>query len=231
MERPKNAPKAASGRPIHLSLALASVAKPNDVTKKGIKGMLKVVQAEQTENGSWSPWPETRPPIFGPSVDTLTSLATLALHSDAAGDDATKAARDKGIKWLKDTKSDDDPQSNALRLILWIRLELPADEWRPFVQRIKDRQNKDGGWGQTKEMPSDAWATGQALYALAHAKIKSDDPAISRGQAFLINAQRENGSWPMNSRPTKPGEEGSKNVIPITGAGSSWAVLGLVRSR
>lgn len=80
-------------------------------------------------------------------------------------------------------------------------------------------------------MASDAWATGQALYALAHTGLKPAEPVIARGQAFLIKTQREDGSWPMTSRPTKPGSEGSKSLIPITGAGSAWAVLGLVRSR
>jgi hypothetical protein len=80
-------------------------------------------------------------------------------------------------------------------------------------------------------MASDAWATGQALYALAHAGAKSDEPVIRRALAFLIKTQRADGSWPMTSRPVKPGGEGSKSLIPITGAGSAWAVLGLVRSR
>jgi hypothetical protein len=35
-------------------------------------------------------------------------------------------------------------------------------------------------------MASDAWATGQALYALAHGGMKSDDAAIRRAQAFLV---------------------------------------------
>ena len=115
--------------------------------------------------------------------------------------------------------------------MLWKRLGRAAEEWQPLVRRIRERQNADGGWSQAKGMASDAWATGQALYALAHAGVKADDPVIARGQAFLVRTQRADGSWPMTSRPTKPGGEGSKSLIPITGAGSSWAVLGLVRSR
>jgi len=119
-----------------------------------------------------------------------------------------------------------------MRLVLWTKLGRPAEEWQPFVRRIMDRQNTDGGWSQqAKDMTSDAWATGQALYALAHAGIKSTEPAMTRGQAFLIKTQREDGSWPMTSRPITADGKGSTSLIPITGAGSSWAVLGLVRSR
>ena len=61
--------------------------------------------------------------------------------------------------------------------------------------------------------------------------MKSDAPVIRRAHAFLIKTQRADGSWPMTSRPVRPGGEGAKSLIPITGAGSAWAVLGLVQSR
>jgi hypothetical protein len=232
LARPASAPKAASPKAIYFALALGVDPKPDEVSQKGLKLLLKTVAAEQTENGSWSTWPETRPPIFGSSDESLTVLATLAVLPVAAtGDDAAKALRDKAVRWLAETKTDDDPQSIALRLVLWNRLGRPAKEAEPLVKRIKERQNEDGGWSQSKGMASDAWATGQALYALAQAGVKSDEPAIRRGQVFLIKTQRADGSWPMTSRPAKPGGEGSKSVIPITGAGSAWAVLGLVRSR
>ena len=197
-----------------------------------MKRLLNTVKSDQTENGSWSAWPETRPPIFGNSDENMTALATLALSPAAAtGDEPAKAARDNGMRWLAETETDGDPQSIALRLILWRRLGRPADEWQPLVRRIKERQNADGGWSQTADMASDAWATGQALYALAHAGIKPEESVVSRASAFLIKTQRTDGSWPMTSRPVKPGGSGSKSLIPITGAGSAWAVLGLVKSR
>jgi len=232
LARPAAAPKAASPKAIYFALALGTDPKLDAAGQAGLKLLLKTVKAEQTDNGSWSTWPGTRPPLFGNSDESLTALATLALlpAAAAAGDKEAEAARDRGVKWLAETKSDDDPQSVALRLVLWKRLGRPARDWEPLVKAIKDRQNADGGWGQTKDMGSDAWATGQALYALAHAGLKSDEAAIARGQAFLIKTQREDGSWPMTSRPTAPGGKGSTSLIPITGAGAAWAVLGLVRS-
>src|SRR5262249_33880809 len=152
------------------------------------------------------------------------------LPAAAAGDREAKAARDKAVKWLAETKTDGDPQSTALRLVLWARLGRPAGEGEPLVKSIRGRQNAGGGWGQTTDMASDAWGTGQALYALAHAGVKPDDAAVARGQAFLVKTQREDGSWPMTSRPTAPGGKGSTSLIPITGAGSAWAIQGLVRS-
>ena len=232
LARPASAPKAASPKAIYFALALGTDPKPDAASEKGLKLLLKTVEAEQTENGSWSTWPGTRPPIFGSSDESLTALATLAvLPAAATGDKQAKAARDKGIKWLAETKTDDDPQSIALRLVLWKRLDRPAKEWEPLVKSIKDRQNADGGWSQTKDMASDAWATGQALYALAHAGIKPNEAAVSRGPGFLIKTQRKDGSWSMTSRPTdarrqrieKPDPDHRRQEI-------AWAVLGLVRS-
>jgi squalene-hopene cyclase-like protein len=230
--RPASVPRALNEKAVSLALALGANPQPDTVSQEGMKLLLTTVKSDQVENGSWSSWPETRQPIFGNSDERTTVLATLALMPAAAtGDDSAKAARDKGIQWLAETKTDDDPQSIALRLVLWQRLGRPAAEWEPLVQRIKARQNADGGWSQTKDVVSDAWATGQALYALAHAGIKPDNPAVNRAHAFLVKTQRDDGSWPMTSRPTKPGGEGSKSLIPITGAGSAWAVMGLARSR
>jgi hypothetical protein len=231
LARPASAPRAASPKAVWLALALGADARPDAVARAGRKLLLKTVKNEQTDKGSWSAWPETRPPIFGSSDESLTALALLAaLPEAAAGDASAKAVRDKGIKWLAETKTDDDPQSIALRLVLWKRLGRPAGEWLPLARRIQARQNADGGWSQAKGMASDAWATGQALYALAHAGVRPDEPAVTRAHAFLIKTQRDDGSWPMTSRPVKPGGEGCKSLIPITGAGSAWAVLGLVRS-
>ncbi len=235
--RPVGIPKALNAKAVWFALALGADPKPDAASQEGLKALLKTVESDQIENGSWAAWPETRPPIFGKSDESMTALATLALLPAAAtGDDAAKAARDKAAKWLDATKTDDDPQSVAMRLLLWQRLGRPAAEREAaerdaLVKRIKERQNADGGWSQAKDMASDAWATGQALYALAHAGVKPDEPAVARAHAFLVKTQRAEGSWPMTSRPTKPGGEGSKSLIPITGAGSAWAVLGLVRSR
>ncbi len=230
LPRPTGIPKALNVKPVWFALALGADPKPDAESQEGLKRLLKTVKDDQTESGSWAAWPETRPPIFGPSDESMTALATLALLPAADADDAAKQARDKAIAWLTARKTDGDAQSIAMRLILWSRLARPATEREALVQQVKDRQNADGGWSQAKDMASDAWATGQALYALAQAGLKPEEPAIARGQAFLLKSQRADGSWPMTSRPTKPSSKGAESLMPITGAGSAWGVLGLVRS-
>src|SRR5207248_3313436 len=161
-----------------------------------------------------------------------TTLALLALTAPNAPDlgPAGAAARDRGLKWLAAAKPADTPQADALRLVLWQRLSRPTAEWEPLAARLLARQNADGGWGQAKGLASDAYATGQALYALAEAGRAADDPPVRKARAFLVGSQDEDGSWEMASRPGGPGGKPAKNLAPITYAGTAWAVLGLVRS-
>lgn len=229
--RPEGIPKALNAKAVYFAIALQASNELDAPMQAGIKLLLGTVKGDQLDNGSWASWPNTRPPIFGNSDDSMTALATLALLPAAANDAEAKAARDKAVAWLASNKTDGDPQSVAMRLVIWQRMGRPAEELAPLVQRIKERQNTDGGWNQAKEMASDAWATGQALYALSEAGLQPDDPIIAKGQAFLVKTQREDGSWPMMSRPTKPTEELAPAKVAMTGAGSAWGVLGLVRSR
>ncbi|MGE3317579.1 MAG: prenyltransferase/squalene oxidase repeat-containing protein [Planctomycetaceae bacterium] len=229
--RPPGIPKAVNTKAIYYASALGIDPQRDKIEQTGLEKMIGTVKDDQLENGSWAAWPETRPPIFVPSDDTATVSATLALLPLADSDPAAKSAIERSVRWLSENPTDGDPQSVALRVILWSRLGRPTEEITPLIARIRERQNSDGGWSQTNEMPSDAWATGQALYALAHAGAETGDAAVVRGQKFLVNSQKDDGSWPMTSRPIKPGGEGSKSLVPIVGAGSSWGVLGLVRSR
>jgi hypothetical protein len=89
---------------------------------------------------------------------------------------------------------------------------------------IEREQGADGGWSQTSEMESDAYATGQTLYVLARAGIHPEAASLRRGVAFLTRTQLSDGAWPMTSRVN------AKNLAPIQGAGTAWAVLGLLRA-
>jgi len=228
--RPEGIPKAFNEKAVHFAMALAADPEPDDAAKAGMKRMLGTIVADQLENGSWASWPETRHPIFGHSDERATAQAVWALNSALKfGEDAElQSARDRVLAWLELNNSDVELQSAALRVLLWRQLNRPADGWQPLAERLVARQAADGGWSQNGDMASDAWATGQALYALAGWDLAA--AAIQRGRAYLAATQRQDGSWPMTSRPTKPGDKGATSLIPITGAGSAWAVAGLAKS-
>jgi hypothetical protein len=81
---------------------------------------------------------------------------------------------------------------------------------------LLDKQNQDGGWGFKGE--SDAFATGQSLYALRSLGRSEKDKPISRGLDWLMQHQKEDGSWGG----AVSAQGGSKL------GEAMWAVLGLV---
>jgi squalene-hopene/tetraprenyl-beta-curcumene cyclase len=80
-----------------------------------------------------------------------------------------------------------------------------------------ERQNQDGGWGLDKGK-SDAFATGQTVYALKLAGYSDSDAPISRAMRYLVQHQHETGAW----RTYTSGQGGAEK------AETMWAVLGLV---
>src|SRR5262245_48931796 len=190
--------------------------------------------ARQGEDGAWElPPPKNGPPPTWESRETNALLALLAwepyVSPNAKEAAAARASRDRTVAWPSKTKSTDTTQALTLRLLLDARRGSPEKQLQLGIDRLLKRQNADGGWRQTDDFPSDAYATGQALYALSFAGVKSDRPEIQRAVSFLVATQRDGGSWPMRSR----GHAGVKpytNPVPITHFGSAWAVLGLVRT-
>lgn len=176
------------------------------------------------------------PPIWE-SSETLALWALLAWEQPALADPKEaaeiRANREKTIAWLNKAQPTNTAQSLTLRLLLDVRTGKPAQELQAGVDRLLKLQHTDGGWSQMKDLASDAFATGQALYALSFAGVKNDRPEIQRAVSFLVTTQRDDGSWPMTPR-NHPGVETKKNpvrwVVPITYFGSCWATLGLVRS-
>ena len=76
----------------------------------------------------------------------MTALATLAVLPATEDDASAKAAADRSVRWLERTKTDDDPQSVAMRLVVFARLEKPPSQLLPLIHRIQERQRQDGSW-------------------------------------------------------------------------------------
>jgi Squalene-hopene cyclase C-terminal domain len=188
----------------------------------------------QADDGAWdSPPPKNGPPPTWESRETMALLALLAWESyvpaDAKQAAAAQASRDKAEAWLSKTPSSDTTQALSLRLLLGARRRAAETQLQPAIDRLLREQNTDGGWSQTKDSSSDAYATGQALYALSFADVKNDRLEIQRAISFLAASQRDDGSWPMISRGHR-GVAPYTNPVPITYFGSAWATLGLARS-
>ena len=82
-------------------------------------------------------------------------------------------------------------------------------------------------------MGSDAYATGEALYALHLAgKMKITDDVYQRGVRYLLRTQALDGSWHVKTRsfPLQPYFESGFPYGPdqwISASGTSWASMAL----
>jgi hypothetical protein len=95
------------------------------------------------------------------------------------------------------------------------------------------RSGRTGGWAQLPALPSDAYATGQALVALReNGLFKPATPGFERGAKYLLDTQEADGSWHVRGRslPVQPlFESGFPHGRDqrISAAGTSWAAMAL----
>jgi len=119
-----------------------------------------------------------------------------------------------------------------MKLMGLVWAHAPASEIASQTRRLQELQRADGGWGQTPLMGTDAYATGQALQALRVGGVTPAAATYQRGVAYLLNTQRQDGSWFVESRGFgfQPYREygfphGRSQFI--SAAATSWAVMAL----
>jgi hypothetical protein len=181
-----------------------------------------MVRHQETE-GCWDSPSGGRPPVFE-SASAITGFANLALLGSSL------PAAERGTDWLADREGISSTQVAALRLMALAWSGASASAVEEASAELRTLQQKDGGWAQAPGLSSDAYATGQALYALRVSGITRDNRAVARGTAFLVATQKEDGSWPMASRPAMEGGKPAGLLSPIVHFGSAWATMGLARA-
>ena len=180
-----------------------------------------LIVAGQGGNGSWK-YAGQGLDLPNTEADEATTLwAILALPK---GSKAEAASRDKALAWLKKTKPGAGHDSAALGLAVELRFG-DRDRARALTKELLARQNADGGWNWSKKRPqSDAFATGESLYALSLAGLTGEAPAVQQAWSYLVTTQRPDGSWLSDSRKPKGGNQIS------TYWATAWATIGLSRS-
>jgi squalene cyclase len=109
-----------------------------------------------------------------------------------------------------------------------------ADDIRAAADDLTGTQRADGGWGQTDQLASDAYATATALYALhAAGGVDTRAPGYRRGLAFLVDTQKADGSWHVQTRSRRKVQTYFETGFPhgedqfISCAATGWAATAL----
>jgi ankyrin repeat protein len=181
---------------LHLSV---EGAKPDHA----IDAMIHNIAGEQHQQGNWSFGGITRPPMedrdFSRTAICLRALKTYSMPGRLAEfDDRIRRA----ASWLKAEK----PQTTEDRTMQLLGLKWAGSndhELQDPLRKLVTLQRADGGWSQTPDLASDAYATGQVLYTMHELGTPASDAAYRRGVAYLLKTQMPDGSWHVASRAPK----------------------------
>lgn len=190
-----------------------------------LKGMQRPEGYWQTVNN--------RPPLtFDHFITTGMVIRALQVYSPPAqkADTARRLAR--AAAWLEAAK----PATTQERAFHLLGMHWSGASPAVIERSARDlarTQRADGGWAQLHTLESDAYATGQALYALhLAAHIRTDDPVYRKGTHYLLRTQASDGSWHVKTR-SRPFQPYFESGFPhghdqwISVAGTSWAAMAL----
>ncbi len=194
--------------------------------------MALFLKNHQSPDGRWYATAH-RPPLESSDIQT-TAVAMRSLQVYAP--QAQRAQYDQAIQhaaaWLGKAQPR-TTQDRAYQLfgLAWAGAD-QATIKRDGVALLAE-QRPDGGWAQLPTLSSDAFATGQALVALAQSgALAVTDPAYQRGVQFLMSTQLADGSWYVKRRalPIQPYfESGFPHGHDqfISAAATNWAATAL----
>ena len=172
---------------------------PDQITDAIISGLA----AQQQSNGRWPNSGIARPPINdGDVLRTAFAIRALKTFGPPARSAEMNTRIKRAVDWLAAVEpvTADDRNSRALGL-KWGGAD--ADMVRRAADAISAHQRPDGGWSQREELSSDAYATGQSLYALSQIGGSRQSDSMRRATDYLLSTQRADGSWYVRSRAIK----------------------------
>jgi ankyrin repeat protein len=212
-------------------LGLAAEAVPPNAMTDGKVHHLVTIQAS---DGRWIN-NVPRPPMMSNDA-TATALAIHAIkyYGWQGRKEEFAASTERARRWLWRVDAETNEEMIFQLLGLYWAGE-PAEKLTCLAKSLLKKQRKDGGWAQLPTLESDAYATGEALYALAQfVKDPLTDPAWRRGLRYLLETQDDDGTWHVVRR-AFPFQPTMNSGFPhhrdswISAAATSWAVMALTQ--
>jgi hypothetical protein len=195
---------------------------------------IQYLSIAQYPDGAWRHTTSYRPPAeYSPIATTAVALLGIKLFPLPGRRAEFQERFNRAKEWLLSAKAWAG-EEQSMQLVGLTAAGANGSERAPFVRALKAAQKEDGGWSQLPNLPSDAYATGQALYALHLAEnLGMQDPVFESGINWLLRNQLSDGSWfaPARTVPIQPYFESGfphGNNQWISDAASSWAVIALL---
>ena len=195
--------------------------------------IVRYIMAAQTADGSWHV-PENRRPPMNSGKFQSAALAIYAIKNYAPQAEKlnSEKAIARAVAWMEKATPETN-QDHAFRLLGLAWGEGSTAVIRAEAKSLAALQRADGGWNQLPAMASDAYATGEALFALGSAgRMASSDPIFRKGVNYLLSTQASDGSWHVKTRAIwfqpyfDSGFPYGQDQF-ISTAGTAWATLAL----
>jgi ankyrin repeat protein len=197
------------------------------------------IAARQQSDGSW-PTIDARPPqAHSPFAATAVCAEAMHRYLPARFKSEQETRLRQAREWLlKSPARTTEDLTYQLLGLFWTGADLNARQ-KPARQLLSE-QRADGGWAQLQALDSDAYSTGEVLFALREGGgISTHELAYQRGLRYLLKTQQPDGSWRIKSRLHPPAPvsppyvdtefpEGHDQFISIMG--TSWAVNAMLQA-
>src|SRR5712691_205013 len=187
----------------------------------------------QFPDGAWRTTSYRPPEEYGPFTTTAVALRAIRLYSIPGRREEFEERVARAKRWLLTAKAFSQ-EERSMQLNGLADAGASASERAPFVKALKAAQNPDGSWSQLPGLPAEAYATGEALYALhVSGDVPAKDPGYQKGVQWLLRNQLADGSWfaPTRAVPVQPHTfESFPNGWHqfVSDAGSCWATMALL---
>ena len=194
---------------------------------------VRVIKAMQTPQGNWSANESRRPPMnAGDFQAAAVAIYAIKHYTPAGGEASSEQAIARAVAWLERTHPK-TTQDRACRVLALAWANDESDTARRSARSLVAMQRVDGGWSQVPGMDSDAYATGQALFALSvGGRMPASDPVFQKGIDYLLRTQAADGTWHVKSRSIwlqpyfESGFPYGRDQF-ISTAGTAWASMAL----
>jgi ankyrin repeat protein len=182
-------------------LGLAGLDYPADAITDA---MMVNLAEEQTLDGSWCYGAIARSPL---EEGCIARAAMGVRIMQRYGPPGLKAEFEKRIARARDYLLEAQPKTTDDRAMLLLGLKwsgASAEKTRAAARALLAEQQADGGWCGNPHLETDAYSTGEALYALHESQaLGANDAAQRRGLEYLLKTQHADGSWHVKSRAVK----------------------------